>query len=177
MCRRYLYLNVLFTVSNFRPKPLCQFILPTSSCEPFLRTFSNIAYYPTLFFVRTIGFLFCALNFVTVLEFLFMFFFPLEMHISLQLALAVDSTAKTSSHSAFLPWDLPNLEGTCLPTFHESLCILSVMGCYFSLQCRAEIVTGSNINYSQCAQFRCYSNQQETYYTTIGWISRACVGL
>lgn len=33
----------------------------------------------TLFFVRTIGFLYCALNFVTVLEFLFMFFFsPLK---------------------------------------------------------------------------------------------------
>ncbi|XP_047703864.1 protein S100-Z isoform X2 [Prionailurus viverrinus] len=42
---------------------------------------------------------------------------------------------------------------------------------------KVEIVTGSNINYSQCAQFRCFSNQQETYYTAIGWISRACVGL
>lgn len=53
-----------------------------------------------------------------------------EMHTSLQLALEAESTAQASSHvgfhaqrndvhSVFLHWNLPDLGGTCLPTFQS----------------------------------------------------------
>ena len=80
------------------------------------------------------------------------------------------------AHGAFLHRLLPNVEHACPPSMKG--CASEHNGVLLTL-CNAEQQQSPGAVYKlqAVAQFKCYSNQQETSYTAIGLISSDCVGL